>query len=124
VPERKRVAQGLINSKQQEKSVSVATVLATVGNDLKSFYTKLSADFQKAKQAWLIISSAQTRAVLITVGADAVKIVKDAAAAVSSKGLSLTLDEAVIADIKQLIADAEAGDGVILADLKALGISI
>lgn len=104
--------------------MSVATVLATVGNDLKSFYTKLSADFQKAKQAWLIISSAQTRAVLITVGADAVKIVKDAAAAVSSKGLSLTLDEAVIADIKQLIADAEAGDGVILADLKALGISI
>jgi hypothetical protein len=34
------------------------------------------------------------------------------------------LDEAVIADIKQLIADAQAGDGVILADLKALGISL
>jgi hypothetical protein len=99
-------------------------VLSTVGNDLKAFYTKLSADFQKAKQAWLIISSPQTRAVLITLGSDAIKIVKDATAAVSSKGLSLTLDEAVIADIKQLIADAEAGDGVILADLKALGISI
>jgi hypothetical protein len=95
-----------------------------VGNDLKAFYTKLSADFQKAKQAWLIISSPQTRAVLLTVGSDAVKIVKDATAAASSKGLSLTLDEAVIADIEQLITDAEAGDGVILADLKALGISI
>jgi len=47
-----------------------------------------------------------------------------ATAAASSKGLSLSLDEAVVADIKQLIADAEAGDGVILADLKALGISI
>jgi hypothetical protein len=104
--------------------VSVASVLSTVGNDLKSFYTKLSADFQKAKQAWLIISSPQTRAVLLTLGSDAVKIVKDATAAASSKGLSLTLDEAVIADIKQLIADAEAGDGVISADLKALGISI
>jgi len=104
--------------------VSVATVLSTVGNDLKAFYTKLSADFQKAKQAWLIISSPQTRAVLLTVGSDAVKIVKDATAAASSKGLSLTLDEAVIADIEQLITDAEAGDGVILADLKALGISI
>jgi hypothetical protein len=104
--------------------VSVATVLSTVGNDLKGFYAKLSADFQKAKQAWLIISSAQTRSVLLTLGSDAVKIVKDATGAVSSKGLSLTLDEAVIADIKQLIADAEAGDGVIVADLKALGISI
>jgi hypothetical protein len=104
--------------------VSVASVLSTVGNDLKAFYTKLSADFQKAKQAWLIISSPQTRAVLLTLGADAVKIVKDGTGAIASKGLSLTLDEAVIADIKQLIADAEAGDGVIQTDLKALGISI
>lgn len=104
--------------------MSVATVLSTVGNDIKSFYTKLSADLQKAKQAWLIISSPQTRAVLLTVGSDAVKIVKDATAAASSKGLSLSLDEAVVADIKQLIADAEAGDGVLLADLKVLGISI
>jgi hypothetical protein len=30
----------------------------------------------------------------------------------------------VITDIKQLIADGEAGDGVIQADLKALGITI
>lgn len=104
--------------------MSVASILSTVGNDLKGFYTKLSADFQKAKQAWLIISSPQTRAVLLTLGSDAVKIVKDATAAASSKGLSLTLDEAVFADIKQLIADAEAGDGVIQADLKALGIAI
>ena len=104
--------------------MSVASVLSTVGNDLKAFYTKLSADFQKAKQAWLIISSPQTRAVLVTLGSDAVKIVNDATGAISSKGLSLTLDEAVVADIKQLIADAKAGDGVIAADLKALGISI
>ncbi len=102
--------------------MSVATVLSTVGNDLKSFYTKLSADFQKARQAWMIISSPQTRAVLLTVGSDAIKIVKDATAAAGSKGLSLSLDEAVIADIKQLIADAEAGDGVIQSDLKALGL--
>lgn len=102
--------------------MSVATVLSTVGNDLKSFYTKLSADFQKARQAWLIISSPQTRAVLLTVGTDAIKIVKDATVAAGSKGLSLSLDEVVIADIKQLIADAEAGDGVIHSDLKALGL--
>ena len=102
--------------------MSVATVLSAVGNDLKDFYQKLSTDFQKARQAWLIISSAQTRSVLLTVGSDAIKIVKDATAAVSASGLSLTLDSAVVSDIKQLIADAEAGDGVILADLKALGI--
>ena len=102
--------------------MSVATVLSVVGNDIKSFYTKLSADFRKAKQAWLIISSPQTRAVLLTVGSDVIKTVKDATAAASEKGLSLSLDEAVIADIKQLIADAETGDGVILSDLKALGL--
>lgn len=104
--------------------MSVATVLSAVGNDLKGFYKKLSTDFQKATQAWLIISSAQTRSVLLTVGSDAIKIVKDATAAVSASGLSLTLDSAVVSDIKQLIADAEAGDGVILADLKALGLTI
>lgn len=104
--------------------MSVTTVLSTVGNDLKAFYTKLSADFQKAKQAWLIISSPQTRAVLLTLGSDALKVVKDATAAASSKGLSLTLDESVVSDIEQLIADAKAGDGVIQSDLKALGISI
>ena len=102
--------------------MSVATVLSTVGNDLKGFYTKLSADFQKAKQAWLIISSAQTRAILLTIGSDAIKTVKDATAALQGGGLSLTLDSAVVADIKQLIADAETGDGVIMSDLKALGL--
>jgi hypothetical protein len=102
--------------------MSVVTVLEAVGNDLKGFYTKVASDFKKAKAAWLIISSAQTRAVLLTIGADAIKVVKDATAAGVAKGFSLTLDEAVLADIQQLIKDAEAGDGVIEADLKALGI--
>ena len=102
--------------------MSVSTVLSTVGNDLKGFYTKLSADFQKAKQAWLIISSPQTRAILVTIGADAIKTVKDVTAAAQGGGLSLTLDSAVVADIKQLIADAKTGDGVIESDLKALGL--
>lgn len=104
--------------------MSVATVLSAVGNDLKGFYKKLSTDVQKAKQAWLIISSAQTRSVLLAVGSDAIKIVKDATAAVQGAGLSLTLDAAVVTDIKQLISDAETGDGVIVADLKALGITV
>ena len=102
--------------------MSIATVLSAVGNDLKGFYTKLSADFQKARQAWLIISSPQTRAILVTIGADAIKTVKDATAAAQGSGLSLALDAAVVADIKQLIADAQTGDGVIQSDLKALGL--
>lgn len=104
--------------------MSVETVLQTVGNDVKGFFAKLTADLQKARQAWLIISSAQTRGVLVTLGADAIKLVKDATAVAGTKGLSLTLDEAVLADIQQLIKDAEAGDAVIVADLKALGISL
>jgi len=104
--------------------MSVGTVLAAVGDDLKGFYVKLSDDFKKAKQAWLIISSAQTRSLLLTIGADAIKTVKDASAAGAAKGFSLTLDEVVIADIEQLIADAKTGDGVIVADLKALGIVV
>lgn len=104
--------------------MSVATVLSTVGNDLKGFYSKLSADFQKARQAWLIISSAQTRSVLLTIGSDAIKTVKDATAAAQSGGLSVALDATVVADIKQLITDAKTGDGVIVADLKALGLTL
>lgn len=61
---------------------------------------------------------------LLTLGADAIKTVKDAKAAISSGGLSITLDAAVLADIQKLIADAQSGDEVLLADLKALGISI
>ena len=104
--------------------MSVATVLSAVGNDLKGFYAKLSSDVQRAKAAWQIISSAQTRAVLLTLGTDAIKAVNDITAASAGGGLSLALDEAVVADIQQLMTDAKAGDGVIAADLKALGISI
>jgi hypothetical protein len=104
--------------------MSVETVLASVGNDLKGFYTKLSSDFKKARQAWVIISSAQTRALLLTIGSDVIKMVKDVTAAGTAKGFSLTLDEVVVEDIQQLIADAKAGDGVLIADLKTLGITL
>jgi len=104
--------------------MSVVTVLSSVGGDLKGFYSKLASDFQKAKQAWLIVSSAQTRSILLTIGADAIKTVKDAAAAGSVSGLSLVLDEAVISDIQKLIEDAKSDDVVIVSDLKALGIAV
>ena len=104
--------------------MSVVTVLTTVGDDVKSFYAKLSADLKKARQLWLIISSAQTRSVLLTIGSDAIKLVKDGSTAIGASGFSLTLDEAVVADIVQLVADAKTGDEVIVNDLKALGIAL
>jgi len=104
--------------------MSVVSVLEGVGGDLKEFYSKLASDFQKAKQAWLIVSSAQTRSILLTIGADAIKTVKDASAAGAASGLSLVLDEAVVSDIQKLIEDAKSDDAVILADLKALGLTI
>jgi hypothetical protein len=104
--------------------MTATTVLSTIGNDLTGFYKKLACDFQKARQAWLLISSAQTRAVLLTLGSDAIKTVKDATAAVAGSGLSWSLDAAVVADIQNLVADAKAGDGVIVDDLKALGIAV
>ncbi|MEO6923823.1 MAG: hypothetical protein ABI142_08360 [Bryocella sp.] len=100
------------------------TVLEAVGNDLKGFYEKLASDYKKARAAWLVISGAQTRAVLLKIGGDVINLVKDAVAAGAAKGLSLTLDEVIVADVRQLIADAKAGDGVIEADLKALGIAL
>jgi len=104
--------------------MSVVSVLEGVGGDLRMFYSKLAADFKLAKQAWLIVSSAQTRSILLTIGADAIKTVKDATAAGSASGLSLTLDAAVVTDIEKLIEDAKNDDAVILADLKALGLTI
>ncbi len=104
--------------------MSVESVLVTIGKDVKSFYAKLAEDLRKAKQAWPIISSAETRNVLLTLGADAIKLVKDATAAVGASGLSLKLDEAVIADIEKMIEDAKAGDPVLVSDLKALGINL
>ena len=58
------------------------------------------------------------------IGSDAIKTVQDATTAVAGGGLALNLDAAVVADIKQLIADARTGDGVILTDLVALGIKL
>ncbi|MDE1155869.1 MAG: hypothetical protein PW735_09085 [Acidobacteriaceae bacterium] len=104
--------------------MSFESVMATIGKDVKGFFSKLAVDVKLAKQVWLLISSAETRSVLLTLGADAIKLVKDATVALESKGLSLALDEAVVSDIQKLIADARAGDAVLVADLKALGISL
>jgi hypothetical protein len=104
--------------------MSVTTVLTEVNNDVKGFFGKLAADFQKAKQIWTLIASPQTRALLIKVGSDAIKFVDDAETAVENKGLNFQLDEATYNDIKTLIADAKAGDGILIADLQVLGITL
>ncbi len=103
--------------------MSVETTIAAVGNDVKSFFTKLVDDVKKAKAVWDIISDQQTRALLLKLGGDFVKAVKDGEAAVAAYGANLPADAALIADVQTLIADAQAGDGVLVADLKALGIT-
>jgi hypothetical protein len=103
--------------------MSLESVLSTVGNDLKGFASKVAADWSKVKQAWTLISSPQTRALMLKIFADAVKLVKDGSGAVSASGTNLLLDVATLNDIKILIADAKAGDNVIVSDLKVLGIT-
>lgn len=104
--------------------MSVETTLAAVGTDIGLFFSKLKNDILKAKAVWAIISDQQTRSVLMTLGKQVITTVKDAEGAVAANGFNFTLDAQVISDIKQLVADAEAGDGVILADLKALGVTL
>lgn len=102
--------------------MSVESVISALGTDWKTFTAKLTADIAKAKAVWNIISSQQTRAILMKVGADAITVVKDTASAAESGGLNVQLDAQTVADINALIADAKTGDGVILADFKALGV--
>ena len=104
--------------------MSVESVLANLGTDLTKAAAKLSADWIKVKAAWSLISSPAVRSALVSVGSAAIATVNAAGAAASAKGLSLTLDEDVVADIKTLIADAKAGEGVIATDLKVLGITL
>ena len=108
----------------KEQYMSVKDVLDTIGADVVSAYRKLTADTRKVKQAWLILSSSETRAVVLKLGADAIKLVKDATPAVQAGGFNLPLDAAVVSDIQAIIADAKAGDGVLRADLQALGIQL
>jgi hypothetical protein len=104
--------------------MSLKSILTTVDNDAKGFFAKLSADVQKAKQVWTLVSSPQTRALALKITADAITTVKDAEAAAQAAGLNFALDSAVVADIKTLIADAKAGDGVVVSDLAVLGITL
>lgn len=101
--------------------MSVETVLATAGTDLKSFWTKLKADVATAKAIWNIINSPQTHAIVITVAQQAITTVKDGVAAAEAGGMNFTLDAVIVKDIQTLIADAKT-DGVIASDLKAIGV--
>ena len=102
--------------------MSVETVLAAAGNDVKGFFAKLKADLETAKAIWNIIDSPQTRAAVLTVAHDVITAVKDTTEVVGTAGLNFTLDAQLATEIQKLIADAKAGDGVIQADFKAIGV--
>jgi hypothetical protein len=107
-----------------ETTMSVETTLETIGSDVASFWNKLKSDVTKAKAVWSIISSQQTRAAMIAVFNAAVKAVQDGAAAAAAGGTNVVLDDVVVTDIEALIAAVKAGDGVVIADFKAIGIAL
>lgn len=104
--------------------MSLATTLQGVDNDVKGFFSKLSDDLRKAKAVWTAINNPATRALLVKIGSDAIKLGKDADAAAVAGGINLPLDAATIADIKQLVADAKAGDSIVAGDLALLGVTL
>jgi hypothetical protein len=104
--------------------MSVESVIASIGGDVTKVWTDLKADIAKGKAIWAIISSPQTRAVLVALGKAAIATVEAGVAAGEAGGVNLALDATVVTDIETLIADAKAGDAVIVADLKALGITL
>ncbi len=102
--------------------MSVDTTIANLETDVKSFFGKFSADLKKAKAVWAIISSQQTRAALILIGKDTITAAVDAYAAGKALGANITLDTATVTAVETLVADAKAGDAVIQADLKGIGV--
>lgn len=98
--------------------------LDTLKEDALTLFKEVSAKVAIAKQIWVQFSSTQNRALALKLYADAVKAVADGSAAASASGMNLTLDAAVVADIKTIIADAKAGDPLIMADLALLGIKL
>lgn len=104
--------------------VTQESTFARVEGDIKGFFTNLVSDIRKARQIWTLIASSQTRAFLIKVATDVLKFVQDAGGAIDAKGINFTLDSQVWTDAQQLIADAKAGDAIVTADLKILGITV
>jgi hypothetical protein len=73
--------------------------------------------------------SAPTKAVILSIVNDAVKVAASAAAAVAAGEAfnipaTISLGTATIAGIQQLIGDAKAGEAQAVADLAALGIKL
>jgi hypothetical protein len=104
--------------------MSVESVIETIGGDVTKVWDAFKSDYAKAKAIWNLIRSPQTWSVLVALGKQAVTTFGAAESAVGAEGTSLPLDATLIADIKALWADAKAGDAVIVADLKALGITL
>ena len=102
--------------------MSVETVVEGMGTDVKSFFLKLSSDVAKAKAVWAIISSQTTRAAIILVTRDVIAAAVDAYDASKALGANVTLDSATVTAVEALVADFKAGDAVIAADMKAIGV--
>ena len=104
--------------------MSILDTLKADGTDVGSFFKKLVSDVITAKNIWQAISSPQTRALIVTLAKDVITTVKDGELAANATGMNLALDLQTVNDIKQLVADAKGGDGVLKTDLALLGITL
>lgn len=103
-------------------SMSIASVLEGIPGDIKTFFSKVSAEVKQVHLVWTMIASPQTRSFLVSAGTDVLRFASDAESSIAAKGINFTLDSQVYADAKQLIADAKTGEGIIASDLKLLGV--
>jgi hypothetical protein len=92
--------------------------------DVKAFFVGVATTFTKLAKVYSLIQNNGTKALVLTLFADFLEVVKESGEAISEKGLDFTVDAAVVAGVKKLIADAKAGDATVIADLQALGFDL
>ena len=108
----------------QENIMSILGVIDAAEADAVNYFHEAAAYVTKAKAIWATFASTQNRAIALKLFADVIKAVNDTTAAAEAEATNITLDAAVVADVKTIIAEFKAGDSVIAADFKLLGISI
>jgi hypothetical protein len=93
-------------------------------SEVKGFFVGAVTVFQKFAAVWNVISNNNTKALILALFADFLAVVNEAGVAVAADGINFTADSALVAGVQKLIADAKAGDPILIADLQALGLDV
>ena len=108
--------------------MSLWTDITGAGKKIEDFLQDIVAGVKKLQTIYSTLSG-PTLAAAAAVFYDTVKTVAAAQGAVAAAGAgnipgAITMSETTIGLVKQVVADAKAGDKVILADFEALGIKL